>query len=102
MCQPLPTGSLKRTDGESWGLLNQNSERGLILEVELEYPKELHHLHNCYSCAVQKIKIKSDMLSPYCLDLEEKFKLNIGQVKKLITTISDKQNYVLHYRNLQL
>lgn len=80
MCQPLPTGSLKWTDGESWGLLNQNSERGLILEVELEYLKELHHLHNCYSCAVQ----------------------NIGKVKKLVTTISDKQNYVLHYRNLQL
>ena len=87
MCQPLPTGSLKWTDGESWGLLNQNSERGLILEVELEYPKELHHLHNCYSCAVQKIKIKSDMLSPYCLDLEEKFKLNIGKVKKIVCEI---------------
>lgn len=39
MCQPLPTGSLKWTDGDSWGLLNQNSERGLILEVELEYPR---------------------------------------------------------------
>ena len=56
MCQPLPTGGFKRTDGESRELLDQNSERGLILEVELEYPKELHHLHNGYSCAAEKNK----------------------------------------------
>ena len=42
------------------------------------------------------------MLSPYCEQIREKYNITIGQVKKLIPTLADKQNYVLHYRNLQL
>lgn len=42
------------------------------------------------------------MLSSYCQNIKEKFNLNIGQVKKLLPTLSDKQNYVLYYRNRQL
>ena len=42
------------------------------------------------------------MLSPYCKNIREKFGINIGQLAKLIPTLSSKNNYVLHYRNLQL
>ena len=38
----------------------------MILEVDLEYPKELHELHNDYPLAVEKIKVTKEMLSPYC------------------------------------
>lgn len=54
MSQALPTGGFKWTDDTSWKLLNDNSDRGLILEIDLEYPKELHDLHNGYSCAAKK------------------------------------------------
>ena len=33
---------------------NENSAKGLILEVDLEYPPELHHLHNDHLIIVEK------------------------------------------------
>ena len=74
----------------------------MILEVDLEYPKELHELHNDYPLAAEKMKVTKEMFSLYCKSIQEKFGINIGQVAKLIPTLSSKKNYVLHYRNLQL
>ena len=34
--------------------------------------------------------------------IKNKYGISIGQVLKLIPTLSNKHNYVLHYRNLQL
>ena len=48
------------------------------------------------------MKETTDMLSPYCQDVQKQFGISIGQVSKLIPTLSSKKNYVLHYRNLQL
>ena len=45
----------------------------MILEVELEYPQELHDLHNEYPLAPDKLLVTSEMLSPYCQELKRKF-----------------------------
>ena len=74
----------------------------MILEVDLEYPKELHELYNDYPLAAEKMKVTKEKLSPYCKNIQEQFGISIGQVAKLIPTLSSKKNYVLHYRNLQL
>ena len=74
----------------------------MILEVDLKYPKELHELHNDYPLAAEKMKVTEEMFSLYCKSIQEKFGINIGQVAKLIPTLSSKKNYVLHHRNLQL
>ena len=42
--------------------ISENSEIAYILEVNLEYCKELHNLHNDYPLCPEKIEIKSDML----------------------------------------
>ena len=42
------------------------------------------------------------MLSEYCKKIADKYKISIGLVNKLIPTLSDKKEYVLHYRNPQL
>ena len=74
----------------------------MILEVDLEYPQELHDLHNHYPVAPEKTKVSKNMLSEYCKKIAEKYKISTGQVNKLIPTLNDKKEYVLHYRNLQL
>jgi len=43
-----------------------DSERRLMLEVDLEYPKELHDLHNDYPLGAGKVKVNKNMLSDYC------------------------------------
>ena len=42
------------------------------------------------------------MLSKYCKEIADKFKIKVGDVKKLIPNLSNKTKYVFHYRNLQL
>ena len=104
MSQYLPTGGFKWLTEKEVDLskFDDESEKGLILEVDLEYPEELHNLHNDYPLAAEKIKVTEDMLSPYCREIAEKFKVKVGLVEKLVPTLSKKERYVLHYRNLQL
>ena len=80
----------------------ENGKKGLILEVDLEYPQELHDLHNDYPVCPEKVQVSNDMLSGYCKKIAEKYNISIGLVSKLIPMLKDKQEYVLHYRNLQL
>ena len=82
--------------------IHPDGDKGYIFEVDLEYPGELHELHNDYPVAAEKMKVSPDMLSPYCKMIKEKYWISIGQVAKLIQTLVDKKNHVLHYRNLPL
>ena len=45
--------------------IGEHSSNGYILEVDLEYPDELHELHNDYPLAPEKIEISHNMLSNY-------------------------------------
>ena len=40
-------------------------QKHVLLEVDLEYPKELFNLRNDYSLAPEKIGIKKDMMLDY-------------------------------------
>ena len=75
---------------------------GYILQVDLEYPDELHVLHNDYPLAPEKLAIPYDMLSDYCKKIADEYGIKVGDVMKLIPNLGNKTNYVLHYRNLQL
>ena len=107
MSQYLPTGSFRwmidrETNKIDLGKYKADGKKGLIPEVELEYPRELHDLHNDYPVAPEKAKVSKNMLSRYCKEIAEKYKISIGQVNKLIPTLKDKKEYVLHCWNLQL
>ena len=42
------------------------------------------------------------MLSKYCKTIADKYEIKVGDVKKIISNLGNKTNYVVHYRNLQL
>ena len=107
MSQYLPTGNFKwMSDKEiskiDLGKYKADGKNGLILEADLEYPQELHDMHNDYPLCPEKVKVSNNILSAYCKKIAEKYNISIGLVSKLIPTLRDKKECVLHYRNLQL
>ena len=87
MSKKLPTHGFKWLSiGEMENLFNNQVEQvwektPCILEVDLEYPENLHDLHNDY---------------PFC---SERLKCKNG-VEKLIPNLRNKTKYVIHYKNL--
>ena len=82
--QPLPVNSFEwmtENDLSNWRQFSDQEGKGCILEVDLEYPKELHNLHNDLPLASERVVV--------------------NKVEKLIPTLGDKKNYVLHYGNLK-
>ena len=56
------------------------SSKGCVLEVDLEYPKALHKLHNDYLLAPDKTEIKREILSEYPLKIAELCNFPIANV----------------------
>ena len=48
------------------------------------------------------IEIKRGVLPEYQIKIADSYSNSIGNVKKLVPNIFDKEKYVLHYENLQL
>ena len=65
MSQKLPEGDLKweRLSVADVSNIDVEGERGYILEVDLEYPAELHDAHNDYPVAPEQVRVTEDMLS---------------------------------------
>ena len=82
MCKKLPVSDFKWVDDLSIFTedfiknYDENSDKGYILEVDVEYPENIRVLH-------------SDLLF-----LPERMKINKGS--KLVCNVHDKENYVIH------
>ena len=87
MSQPLPVDGFKwvkdlsKINEDFIKNYDEDSDKGYILEVDVEYSKNLHHLH-------------SDL--PF---LPERMKAN--KCNKLVCNLHDKKNYVVHIRSLK-
>ena len=87
MSEKLPIHSFKwLSSGEMEKLFNNQvvqiwEKTPCILEVDLEYPENLHDLHNDYPFCPEKVKCKNG-------------------VEKLIPNLRNKTKYVIHYKNL--
>ena len=79
MSMKLPTHGFKWMNDKELSIWEKYP---CILEVDLEYPKKLHDLHNDYSLAPERIMCKN-------------------KVEKLIPILWNKEKYVLHYKNLK-
>ena len=81
MSQYLPKGGFrwmteKQINKIDLAKYKEDSEKGLILEVDLEYPEGLHNLHNDYPLAPEKVKVTESMLSKYSKSISEKYNIN--------------------------
>ena len=82
-----------------------NSSKGVVLEVDFEYPKELRELHNGYPLDPDKIEIKIEVVFNYQMRLlifTIFLFIPIENVKKLLPNFFNKEKYLLHYENLEL
>ena len=106
MSQPLPTGGFQWVEDcdkltKTIADLPAYCLEGYILEVDLEYPKELHDAHNAYPLAPERMVVKKDWMSEYQNNLLVIW-VAPTEVEKLAPNLRNKDRYVLHYRNLQL
>ena len=85
MSMKLPTHGFKKLTGGEMEKIYENrhnlNKMPCILEVDLEYPENLHDRHNDYPLCPEKVNCKNG-------------------VEKLIPNLRDKTKYVLHYKNL--
>ena len=86
MSQYLPYANfkwVKNIDKLKQKLMNVkcDSSTGYIQKVDLEYPQELHDIHNDYLLAPGKINIPKEWLSKYCLKITNTHHITTGQVK---------------------
>ena len=85
MSQELPVNgdgkNVSKFDEDFIKNYNQDSNTGYILEVDVEYPKDLHNWHSDLPFISERIKIKN--------------------CNKLVCNIYDKENYVVHIRALK-
>ena len=71
--------------------ISENSFAGYILEVDLEYPDEIHNLHNDFPLAPEKLEITQNMLSKYCSNIAKKYGIKIGGVNKPVPNLRNKK-----------
>ena len=84
MLQPLPLKDFKwmgRDELTNWKEILETEGKGCVLEVDLEYPQNLHDDHDDYPLAPES--------------------LEIGGVRKLTPNLQNKNKMVLHAKSLQ-
>ena len=89
MPQKLPVNGFKWVEEDDLAKFNEsfiknydeNSDKGYFLEVDVDYPKNLYKLHSDLPFLPERKKIK--------------------KCNKLVCTVQDKENYVVHIRALK-
>ena len=87
--QKLPVDGLQSVEEDDLSKFNEsfikkydeNCDKGYIIEVDVEYPKNFHKLHSDLSFLPERKKIK--------------------KCNKLVGTVQDKESYVVHIRALK-
>jgi len=120
MLQHVPYHVLGWGDAKEWTLdrvlaLPPDGDEGCFVEVDLEYPAELHDLHASLPLAPVRRAVSASEYSPLTQRLRRaaegldgggggggERELRDDGAEKLICDLHDKKGYVCHYRNLQL
>lgn len=109
MSEKLPTNNFNwaNVDDPKFSEWIHNSEeeidhQGYFFEVDLEYPKELHDLHNDYPLAPERLVVKNEMLSEYQNAVINELNIKSIECVKLVPNLNNKVKYQVHYKVLKL
>lgn len=105
MSQKLQVGKFK------WGTINQwdearimamkdDASHGAFFCVDLEYPADMHDLHNDFPLCPERMHIPKEFLSPYQKELVDQAN-SYTDCEKLVPNLREKSQYWIHYRNLK-
>lgn len=90
-------------NGINWKKIDTENEFGYFLEVDLDYPRHLHESHSNFPLAPENVEVTFENLSTFSKDvfttLEKKEKYSDV---KLVSTLLNRKNYILHFKNLKL
>lgn len=78
-----------------------DGDSGLILEVDLEYPKDFHDEHNDYPLAPEQYTVPESEMSPLQKIWYAELDCPKNDFDKLCGTLRDKEKYVVHGQLLQ-
>ena len=108
MCKKLPyddfTWYYGRMDEKRVMKYSDDDDIGYILEVDLDYPKELHDLHKDYPLAPEIMCVNESMLSQVQKDIHTYYygkDASDEKTNKLVLNVMDKKKYVLHISALK-
>ena len=106
MSQVMPTSGFKWIDDSLLLAFTEkfimdipdDCEDGCFLEVDIDYPHEIHNLHNDYPLLPEQKLITHNMLSKKQISIMQAHDISDDKVSKLIPNLSSKRNYIIHYR----
>lgn len=102
----VTTQNIETRSIEAWTqMINEmkdDDDQGAFFEVDLDYPPELHESHSDYPLAPENIMIPEEKLSPIMKNIIQTKGLSYMKTEKLIGTLNERNNYMVHYRNLKL
>ena len=112
MCRPLPLGKFKwvnvKNKNKFMNRMLREGKYNFFVECYIKYSEELYDLHNDYPVAPEKMAIDDNFTeSSYRKTIRHKFKeeynikLTKSKVTKLVSTLTDKENYVFHAKLLK-
>jgi hypothetical protein len=107
MLQHLPVGNFEWEENVTVDEILScpaDGDVGYIVQCDLKYPQSLHDAHSDFPLAPHHAGIPKSCLSPFAKAILAKNKGHIpprATGAKLLCTLHDKHDYVLHYRTLQ-
>ena len=115
MCKKLPLNGYKWANAEDFDsdfikTYDDNSDKGYLLEVDVEYPKELHSTHTDLPFLREKrYKLYKEFENKVTKEVEKahkkvykNFNITHEPENKLIATIQDKNKYVVNISSFKL
>lgn len=82
--------------------LEDEGDVGYFFEVDLEYPEHLHDWHNDYPLAPILRDVKLGEISMYNKKIMGMNDMKFTKGSKLLQTLEDRHNYLVHFRLLKL